>query len=747
MATLGDLLLKLDVDSSRFRESLDKAANDVSGFVRKVETIGKVLGAAFAADVVKDAASALSHFVMKGAEAADQMGKLAQSTGVPVEKLSRLAYAASLSDLSTEELGMGLTKLNKAMMAAAQGGDEQIRLFDALGVKFKEAGKLRDPIAVFQDLATQFKAMPDSAEKTAIAMEFFSKSGAKMIPLLNSGADGLKQMGEESDKLGKTIDDKAYKSAEAFNDNLTRMKAAMDGVATRAAAKLTPMLVNLGNELLTTTGKTGALEEAASVLAATIKILVSGGVILAGVFNVVGKALGSVGAAVVLAAQGEFKLAKQALQDGGEDMADTVMNMGKRLQAVWAASAEIAGEGAEDNATKSTADLAAILAKLRKSSPEVKKATESLTTAILEYQKKISGFGKGAGSDFAQLKFEVEFGKFAEAAKKAGKEGAKMVKVLLDLGATYEMLKRGEKVSESMEKVTEEINKTKTAAAGAKTEYEQMLLRISSGDLAKEMRTAIENGADPDTIAHLEGQLLDAAKAQDELARKTKATQNFMEEFNRTVDDASQVWEETRTPAEKYTEQIEKLNKLLAKGAIDQQTYERAAKGAKKTFEEADESAKKLREFAEDASKSLTDVFGKQMEEGFSKGLTGMVNAFGDAVRQMIIKALAAQLQQRLLGGLTSLGTALGFGTPATPGRATGGTVMANTSYLVGERGVPEVFTPNVSGSIIPLEERRGKQKGGAPAQPYLLQIHPDAMHMTLSEWFQGEMARQAAAR
>jgi hypothetical protein len=34
-----------------------------------------------------------------------------------------------------------------------------------------------------------------------------------------------------------------------------------------------------------------------------------------------------------------------------------------------------------------------------------------------------------------------------------------------------------------------------------------------------------------------------------------------------------------------------------------------------------------------------------------------------------------------------------------------------------------------------------------AAAPPVVLQVHPDALHMTLSDWFQGELARTAARR
>jgi SLT domain-containing protein len=80
-----------------------------------------------------------------------------------------------------------------------------------------------------------------------------------------------------------------------------------------------------------------------------------------------------------------------------------------------------------------------------------------------------------------------------------------------------------------------------------------------------------------------------------------------------------------------------------------------------------------------------------------------------------------------LLGALVGGGLGYGIGTMAdksavegrgTPGRAAGGPVKANTSYLVGEKG-PELFVPNGAGNIInnkDLQQNAGMS--GMPNMP-----------------------------
>lgn len=83
------------------------------------------------------------------------------------------------------------------------------------------------------------------------------------------------------------------------------------------------------------------------------------------------------------------------------------------------------------------------------------------------------------------------------------------------------------------------------------------------------------------------------------------------------------------------------------------------------------------------------------------------------------------------------------------PFLAGGGSAFTNRPYIIGEKG-PELFVPRTTGSVMSNDEllaslsgAAGKSNGAAP----ILQLHPDAMNMTLRDWFESEMARQAANR
>lgn len=173
------------------------------------------------------AAAALLTVTRAAADYGDKLDNLSQRTGIAVEDLARLQYAAQMSDTSMEALTKGVTNLSGLLVAAAGGAEESGKLFEKYGIAVRDAdGNVRSAYDVLLDLADVFAIMPDGTEKTALAVEFFGKKlGVELIPLLNQGKDGLKALGDEAERLGLVLSGDQAKAAAEFNDNLDRSSA------------------------------------------------------------------------------------------------------------------------------------------------------------------------------------------------------------------------------------------------------------------------------------------------------------------------------------------------------------------------------------------------------------------------------------------------------------------------------------------------------------------------------------------
>jgi hypothetical protein len=238
MATIGSLSVNIDANTTGLSAGLTSAEKQTKQFQAQLGALGDKLkvvgplaaaaGAAFAVGMVKSVA-----------DAADALGDLSERTGIAVEDLSRLQYVAQLSGSSAEGMNAAIIKLSKGM---ADGNPA----FEAMGVAVKNAdGSLRSQSDVLNDVADKFSTYRDGTAKTALAMQLFGKSGAEMVGVLNQGSRGIKELSDESDRLGNTISTKTAKEAARFNDNLDKMSIATGGIARTISGPLIEALADL----------------------------------------------------------------------------------------------------------------------------------------------------------------------------------------------------------------------------------------------------------------------------------------------------------------------------------------------------------------------------------------------------------------------------------------------------------------------------------------------------------------------
>lgn len=194
-------------------------------------------------------------------DAADQLNKLSQKIGISVEALSTLRFAAQLSDVSLETLQKGIKGLSQNIAEANTGIGDGAQVFDALGISVRNAdGSMKSTEAVLLQVADVFANLEDGAVKTALAVKLFGKSGMDMIPFLNQGAAGISQLTAEAERLGLKLTTETARSAEAFNDNLTALKASSSSLGIALARDFLPELTNITNAMREAANEAGTLK-------------------------------------------------------------------------------------------------------------------------------------------------------------------------------------------------------------------------------------------------------------------------------------------------------------------------------------------------------------------------------------------------------------------------------------------------------------------------------------------------------
>jgi hypothetical protein len=246
MASAGTVTLDLDANSVKLLQELQKAQNRTKSAANNMSaSMGKAFSSiAKSAAVIGTAlAGALAAATKSSINAADALSKQAQATGIAIEELSALKYAADLSGVSFQSLTSSMGKFNRNMVEAAKGTGAAQDAFKALGISVTNSdGSLKTSTQVMGEVADRFAGLEDGAAKSALAMDIFGKSGAQMIPMLNTGSAGIKAMADEAERLGLVIDQKTGTAAEQFNDAITKLKLSFTGLGNKLMVDALPYL-------------------------------------------------------------------------------------------------------------------------------------------------------------------------------------------------------------------------------------------------------------------------------------------------------------------------------------------------------------------------------------------------------------------------------------------------------------------------------------------------------------------------
>lgn len=219
----------------RLSKSLGAVAHNAAGAAQSLAGLGLKVAA-----IGGLAAGGIFAWVKSVADVGDAAEKAAQRAGISVKAWTEYAYAASLADVSNEGLLNGFRKLNQNSVAAQLGSKQMAAWFKRAGVSIGNLKKL-GPDALMEKIADQFAGMQDGAKKTALAMALFGKSGADLIPLLNSGSKGIRETREEAEKLGLSWKDQDAAAAAQFNDDLSRLRRTLQGLRDTIGISLLPV--------------------------------------------------------------------------------------------------------------------------------------------------------------------------------------------------------------------------------------------------------------------------------------------------------------------------------------------------------------------------------------------------------------------------------------------------------------------------------------------------------------------------
>jgi hypothetical protein len=155
-----------------------------------IATLSGLAGLGFMASWAKDTIAA-----------AAALDDLADATGSTVESLSKLSNIAKVSGSSFETIDAAIKRLAVGMAGVDEESSRAGKALAALGISSK------DPAQAMLDIAKSFAGYADGAEKAALAVAIFGKSGASLLPILKDIAENVDIAGTVTGKQAQAAED------------------------------------------------------------------------------------------------------------------------------------------------------------------------------------------------------------------------------------------------------------------------------------------------------------------------------------------------------------------------------------------------------------------------------------------------------------------------------------------------------------------------------------------------------------
>lgn len=239
----------IDEYGNRVKDASDKSDDFGTTGQSSFLKVGKALIAAGIAAKVADIAKKLADAAKEAASFADEVLTLSAKTNISTDALQGYMYAAELVDVSVETITKSMQRNIRNMGSAADGTAQYVNAYKQLGVAVQDSnGDLRDSQEVFWELIDALGQMSNETERDEIAMTLLGKSAQDLNPLIEAGADRMRDLADEAASVGYIMSEETLTSLGSLDDQLQRLDGAATAAKNALGAALAPAFENLAEK-------------------------------------------------------------------------------------------------------------------------------------------------------------------------------------------------------------------------------------------------------------------------------------------------------------------------------------------------------------------------------------------------------------------------------------------------------------------------------------------------------------------
>lgn len=319
---MPNLFIDVEARFAKFQDSLDQVARKTTQSVGQIDKAFGALKGTLQTIGATLTVGAITAFIRNSIDAADHLDDLSKKTGIALETIGGLGFAAQQSGGNLDSMADAAGKLNRSIAEAGAGNKDKAEAFRLLGVSVKDAaGNLKSADVVMAELADKFAQYADGPNKVALAIRIFDKAGADIIPTLDEGGAKLQANIEYYRRYSAVTQDVADKAGE-FNDTLVKLNLLSAALGTKISAALLGPLQAIADHMVEAKEKSELFEKSVSGLRVVFEALIVLGSEVSFVFETIGKDIARAVENVKLIAKGDFEGSRRLGELFKKDAAD-----------------------------------------------------------------------------------------------------------------------------------------------------------------------------------------------------------------------------------------------------------------------------------------------------------------------------------------------------------------------------------------------------------------------------------------
>ena len=204
----------------------------------------------------------------------DTLTKQARSLGLTTAAFQKMTLVAGEAGIESGKLSSMLGLMQRNIVELQKGTKLQTEAFSKLGLSVKDLQGL-SPDEQFAKIAESLDAIKDPAEKTALAMETFGRSGKDAINMLSNYSAKVADAARFQEEFGIAVSQFDSEQIEAANDAMARLGMIFTGVGNIMAANVAPAIIALSNGFLELVGEGSRFRDVMGFIGENLDVMVN----------------------------------------------------------------------------------------------------------------------------------------------------------------------------------------------------------------------------------------------------------------------------------------------------------------------------------------------------------------------------------------------------------------------------------------------------------------------------------------